>query len=78
MLYSLDMLVNQHRQVYEASKRIVVVHLNKVDVKDEDGDEDEDDGDDVEFEENEELIDMLHAVSMKEKSEHDYLKIERL
>ena len=43
-----------------------------------DEDEDEDEGDDVEFEENEELIDILHAVLMKEKSEHHCLKIEIL
>jgi hypothetical protein len=45
-------------------------------VKDDD-DEDGDDGDDVEFEENEELIGMLHAVLMKEKLEHHCLRIER-
>jgi hypothetical protein len=37
------------------------------------GDE-EDDESGVQFEENEELIDMFHAVSMKEKSEHHCLK----
>ncbi len=35
---------------------------------------DDDDGDDVEFEENEELIDMFHVVLMKEKSEHHCLE----
>jgi len=44
--------------------------LNKVDVND----DEDDDEDDVEFEENEEPIDMFRAASMKEKSEHHCLK----
>ncbi len=37
-------------------------------------DDEDDDEDDVEFEENEEPIDMFRAASMKEKSEHHCLK----
>lgn len=67
------MIVNQHRQVYEEWKRIVAVHWNKVHVKDDD-DEDGNDEDDGTFEENEELIDMLHVAWMKEKLKHHCLK----
>jgi hypothetical protein len=48
--------------------------LNKVGVKDDDEDVDEGEDGDVEFEENVELIDMFHAVLMKEKLEHHCLK----
>ena len=44
---------------------VVVVHWNRVDGNDDD--EGDDVLNDVEFEENEELIDMFHAVWMKEK-----------
>ena len=78
MLNSMEMVVNQHKQVYEEQKQIVVVvvHLNRVGVKDDEDAVDDDVGDDVEFEENEVLIDMFHAVLMKVKSEHHYLEEE--
>lgn len=70
-LYSMGMVVNQHTLKHTVVV-VVVVHLSRVDVRDDDEDvavvEGEDGGgDDADFEENEGLIDMIHAVLLKEK-----------
>ena len=69
-LYSMGMVVNQHTLKHTVV--VVVVHLSRADVRDDDEDvavvEGEDGGgDDADFEENEGLIDMTHAVLLKEK-----------
>lgn len=71
-----EKVVNRHRQdrVVE-SQNFVAVHPNR---EDENGDDGDDGGDDVvvasEFEENVELIDILHVVWMKVKSLFHCLK----